>query len=103
MESSWPGLGEGCKWGEISPPLNLGGGFKHFLFSPRKLGKISNLTSIFFKGVETTNQKWLELTNCGFSVDLKFLCKVGPYYSYKWGEINNAYINISYILPELAW
>ncbi len=31
----------------------LGGGFKHFLFLPRKLAKSSNLTSIFFKWVET--------------------------------------------------
>ena len=32
--------------------------FQHiFYFHPRKLGKISNLTSIFFKWVETTNQK----------------------------------------------
>ena len=31
--------------------------FKDFLFSPRKLGKISNLTSIFFRWVgSTTNQ-----------------------------------------------
>ena len=29
--------------------LNLGGGFRYFLFSPRSLGKWSNLTSIFFK------------------------------------------------------
>ena len=29
---------------------------KYFLFSPRKLGKWSNLTSIFFRWVETTNQ-----------------------------------------------
>ena len=28
----------------------------YFLFSPRKLGKISNLTSIFFRWVEATNQ-----------------------------------------------
>ena len=28
----------------------LGGSFKDVLFSPRKLGKISILTSIFFKG-----------------------------------------------------
>ncbi len=34
----------------------LGGGFKYFLFSP--LGKWSNLTSIFFKWVETTNYCW---------------------------------------------
>ena len=29
----------------------LGGGFKHFLFSPRSLGKWSNLTSIFLRWV----------------------------------------------------
>ena len=35
----------------------LGGGFKHFLFSPRKLGKISHLTIIFCRWVgSTTNQ-----------------------------------------------
>ena len=36
----------------------LGGGFNfYFIFTPN-LGKWSNLTSIFFKGVETTNQFW---------------------------------------------
>ena len=35
---------------------SLGGGFKYFLFSPRSLGKWSNLTSIFFRWVgKTTN------------------------------------------------
>ena len=29
---------------------NLGAGFKHFLFSPRKLGKIPILTNIFEMG-----------------------------------------------------
>ena len=39
----------------VSPNIHLlGGGFKYFLFSPRTLGKISNVTNIF-KGVETTN------------------------------------------------
>ncbi len=43
------------KWWEKQ---KLGGGFKHFLFSPLLLGvSWSNLTSIFFKWVETTNQK----------------------------------------------
>ena len=32
--------------------------FQIFFFSPRSLGKWSNLTSIFFKWVETTNQNW---------------------------------------------
>ena len=32
----------------------LDGGFKHFLFSPRTLGKIPILTSIFFKWVGST-------------------------------------------------
>ena len=44
----------GENWGPT--PLSqkdniLGGGFNYFLFSPRKLGKISNLTSIFFRWV----------------------------------------------------
>ena len=34
----------------------LGGGSRYFSCSPRKLGKIPNLTSIFFRWVETTNQ-----------------------------------------------
>ena len=35
----------------------LGGGFNYFLFSPRKLGKMSNLTHIFQRGwfSSTTN------------------------------------------------
>ena len=33
----------------------LGGGFRCFLFSSRKLGKIPILTHIFYKGVETTS------------------------------------------------
>ena len=40
----------------------LGGGFKYFLFSPLPGVSWSNLTSIFFRWVETTNQKkiwWL--------------------------------------------
>ena len=53
---------------EPGPPPKrpyLGGGFKYFLFSPRTLGKISNLTILFFRwvvqpptryyGVETSN------------------------------------------------
>ncbi len=42
-------------WLKTSPSpktyQNLGGGFKYLLFSPRSLGKISNLTSIFFRWV----------------------------------------------------
>ena len=34
----------------------LGGGFKYFSFSPRTLGKMSNLTIIFFRWVDSTNQ-----------------------------------------------
>ena len=45
---------------ETTDILNLGGGNSNiFLCSPRKLGKISNLTSIFFNWVETTNQSYL--------------------------------------------
>ena len=36
---------------------------KYFLFSPRNLGKWSNLTSIFFKGVETTKKNVVLLRN----------------------------------------
>ena len=39
-----------CQWSVTM----LGGGLKYFLFSPRKLGNISNLTHIF-QNVETTN------------------------------------------------
>ena len=35
----------------------LGGGFKYVLFSTRKLGKISNLTSIFFRWVGSTTKQ----------------------------------------------
>ncbi len=34
--------------------MDLGGGLKYFWFSPRSLGKWSNLTSIFFKWVGST-------------------------------------------------
>ena len=45
--------------------LFLGGGFKIVLFSPRKLGKMSNLTSIFFRWVgSTTKQFWFYLELC---------------------------------------
>ena len=37
-----------------SKGTNLGGGFKYFLFSPRKFGTILILTNIF---------KWVEITN----------------------------------------
>ncbi len=37
---------------ERNKTISIGGGFKYLLFSPRKLGKISNLTQ-FFKRVET--------------------------------------------------
>ena len=36
---------------------HLVGGFKYFTCSPRKLGKISNLTSIFFKWVGSTTKQ----------------------------------------------
>ena len=51
-------LGNKGSWGTLRIPRdywgnlgNIGGGFKYFLFSSRSLGKWSNLTSIFFKGV----------------------------------------------------
>ena len=36
-------------------PLSRWWQLKYFFFSSRKLGRLSSLTSIFFKGVETTN------------------------------------------------
>ena len=42
-------------WGGVICRARLGGGLKHFFFSPRSLGKWSNLTIIFFRWVETTN------------------------------------------------
>ena len=33
----------------------LGGGFKYFLFSPQKLGKIPILTNVFHMGGSTTS------------------------------------------------
>ena len=36
--------------------MNLGGGFKYFLFSPRTLGKIPSLTFIFFNWVGSTTK-----------------------------------------------
>jgi len=41
--------------GRHAQQVLLGGGFKHFENFHPYLGKISNLTSIFFNGVETTN------------------------------------------------
>ena len=40
---------ESLKKPEFALKWSLGGGFKYFLFSPRTLGKWSNLTSIFFR------------------------------------------------------
>ena len=37
-------------WRRINHHYFLGGGFKYVLFSPRKLGKIPNLTNIFQRG-----------------------------------------------------
>ena len=46
-----------------SPKQQLGGGFKYSYFHPY-LGKISNLTDIFFKWVgSTTNQSFFLLVN----------------------------------------
>ena len=49
----------------------LGGGFKHFLFSPRKLGKISNLTNIFQMG-------WNHQSDVNFQGFSKLLQNLGP-------------------------
>ena len=58
----WPGFGEPGYGDTVTGYwLNLAGdteklgcGFKYFLFSPRKLGKLNPFWLIFFKGVETT-------------------------------------------------
>ena len=58
----WPGFGEpgygdtvtGYWLNLAGDTEKLGGGFKYFLFSPRKLGKMNPFWLIFFKGVETT-------------------------------------------------
>ena len=55
--------------------IDLGGGFKHVLFSSQKLGKIPMLTNFCFRWVETTNQ---------FTIDLPRIygtCNVGKYSS----------------------
>ena len=67
----------GREGSKVTPTKNigfLGGGFKYFLFSPRKLGKIPILTSIFFRWVETTNQ-----------LQLPMIRKLGKYI----GEVKN--------------
>ena len=45
----------GCLGYQVGPRGHRWWQLKYFLFSPLSLGKWSNLTSIFFKGVETTN------------------------------------------------
>ena len=50
-----------CLFRSATPQHNPGGGFKYCLFSPRSLGKWSNLTSVFFKWVvqpPTSNAFW---------------------------------------------
>jgi len=47
-------FGEKNRWPQ-KRRVFLGGGFKYFLFSPVFGEDEPNLTSIFFKGVETTN------------------------------------------------
>ena len=63
--STWrPTAGKHCSHSELPGwRLEKGccfhrSGFKYFLFSPRKLGKMSNLTGIFFKWVGSTTNQW---------------------------------------------
>ena len=51
----------------------LGGGFKHFLCSPRKLGKIPILTSIFFRWVGSTTNQFCFLQFLGIMESIKML------------------------------
>ena len=58
-------LEEWCARNTVSKGFSgsLGGGFKHFLFLPQKLGKISNLTNIFEKGLKPpTSSIFINLT-----------------------------------------
>ena len=57
-----------------SPQTKLGGGFKYFLFSPEKLGKWSNLTSIFFEwvGLKPPTRKGSFLVSGAHSPDYFF-------------------------------
>ena len=53
----------------IFPDLQLsklGGSFKYFLFSPRKLGKIPILTSILFRWVGSTTNQLAKSSPCSF-------------------------------------
>ena len=55
---------------ETSMNIYLGGGFKHLLFSPRKLGKIHIFTHIFQMGLETTNQVCMITQICFMGFDI---------------------------------
>ena len=60
----------------------LGDGFKICLFSPQTLGKWSNLTSIFFKGVGSTTNEFSHVRFRGgvFPSSKTFNCKLTSLY-----------------------
>ena len=88
--STWSGLDSRLSTWKItsSPKLhyNLGGGFKYFLFSPRKLGKWSNLTVAYFSDglvqPPTSNPKYesLMVHNPGWNLPWRLLlpCWITP-------------------------
>ena len=51
--------------------------FQRFVFSPRSLGKWSNLTSIFFKWVETTNQEVFHPKKTNMGLEHVWVSKFG--------------------------
>ena len=79
------------KWSKCIQLNLMGGGFKYFLFSLLLKGRWSNLTSISFKGVETTNQVGKPFFGKPF-FSFTFLLWVGHaqfHFSYSW--ISNGY------------
>ena len=94
---------------------DLAGGFKHFLFSPRKLGKISILTHIFQMGGPTANQRLDDIFFLGlekkrtfgktaedFCWTHFFFCRVYSLYNSMYKIAIILYIYIVYISFESA-
>ena len=92
----WP------KWvGKARNLLRLGGGFKDFLFSPRKLGKSPNLTHIFQRGwnhqlvkksKQWLNKTWFQVTGS---------CKIFWFLVKFWAFVHVTWVGTELILPNL--
>ena len=92
----WP------KWvGKARNLLRLGGGFKDFLFSPRKLGKSPNLTHIFQRGwnhqlvkksKQWLNKTWFQVTGS---------CKIFWFLVKFWAFVNVTWVGTELIPPNL--